>query len=187
MITHRELNPLLFDSPAPQANAMGLTIDSRVPAANVMGPRESAIGRAPYAPLDLKNMETQVAQLKGAMIQMERQTETISFKMEELSKTLHQRLERFTQAVLRLEETQTKNQQETAQRFGLVAAKMNERKVGEMKVQEMMDRHNTIVRNFENRMLSLQRLVTEQEMALHNAQAALNEARSDITRMKMKS
>jgi len=63
-----------------------------------------------------------------------------------------------------------------------IAARVNERKVTDSKVQELIDRHNTIIRNFENRLLSLQRIVTEQEMALHNAQAALEESRAELSK-----
>ena len=56
--------------------------------------------------------------------------------------------------------------------------------IAKMKIQELVDRHNSIIRNFENRLLSMQRLVSEQEMTLHNAQAALDEARNEIARLK---
>lgn len=182
MNEHRELNPQLFGPSGASADASNA--DPRVPTARLMGNAEETSRRVPYPPVDIKNMEAQLMALKSALTQMDRRTETIAFKMEELAKTVHARLERFSQSIVRMEDAQNKTQSENAQRFATVVAKVNERKVGDMKVQELMDRHNSMIRNFENRMLSLQRLASEQEMALHNAQAALDEARSEIARLK---
>ncbi len=121
--------------------------------------------------------------MRTAILQLEKRTETIAFKMEELARSVHNRLERFGQTLSSFAEAQNKNAAESAQRFATVVGKVNERKVTDMKVQDMMDRHNTIVRNFENRLMSLQRLVGEQEMSLHNAQATLEEARAEIARL----
>ncbi len=149
-----------------------------------MGSNEEPLRRVPYPPVDVKGLEASIATIKGAIIQLERRTETIAFKMEELARTVHARLERFSQAIVRVEDVMTKSQQESAAKFALVVQKVNERKINDSKVSELVDRHNTIIRNFENRLASLQRLASEQQMALHNAQAALVEATNEIARLK---
>jgi hypothetical protein len=185
MNPHRELNPQLFGAPTQAVEPTSLAADPRVPASSVMAsPVEEPNRRVPYAPVDVKAMEAQLTALRGAILSMEKRTETIAFKMEELARTVHARLERFSQAIVRVEDSQNKSHQETAQKFATVAAKVNERKITDMKIQELVDRHNTIIRNFENRLLSMQRLVSEQEMSLHNAQATLDEARNEIARLK---
>lgn len=193
MTMHRDLNPRLFGNPAGAPNASQDTFgsqgaDPRTGTSNLVGGQASSHDesqrRVPYPPVDLKAMETHIATLKGALIQMDRRTETIAFKMEELARTVHARLERFSQSIVRVEDSMNKNQGENSQRFATMSARVNERKVADMKVQELMDRHNAIIRNFENRMHSLQRLVSEQEMSLHNSQAALDEARSELSRLK---
>ncbi len=181
---HRSLNPQLFGSQNGQGDSVMSVTDPRLPASHIMGAGEEFGRRTAYPTVEIKNLQETVMKLKGSLSQMERRTETIGFKMEELARTVHARLERFSQSLARVEDSQNKTQSENAQRFATVIAKVNERKVGDMKVQELMDRHNAIIRNFENRMLSLQRLTSEQEMTLHNAQAALDEARSEIARLK---
>jgi hypothetical protein len=175
---HRELNPRLFGTPEPSAAPLSS------PSTSVMGQMEEAPRRVPYPPVDVKSIEMAIAALKGAIIQMERRTETIAFKMEELARTVHARLERFSQAIVRVEDLQSKSQQESSSRFATIVQKVNERKINDGKVQDLVDRHNTIVRNFENRLTSLQRLASEQQLALHNAQAALVEATNEISRLK---
>ncbi len=185
MNMHRDLNPNLFVQPGLQAPERGgLASDPRVSTSNIMGTRDESARRVPYPPVDVKTIELAIAHLKGAVVQMERRTETIAFKMEELARTVHARLERFSQSIVRVEDSQSQTQQENAQRFANVVAKVNERKINDTKVQELVDRHNSIVRNFENRLTSLQRLASEQEMSLHNAQAALIDATNEIARLK---
>lgn len=181
----RELNPALFGD-QPVLSDPTSVIDPRSPASSVMGSSlpDLPTRANPYPPVDFRALEGQVRTMRSAILQLEKRTETIAFKMEELARSVHGRLERFNQQLSSFAEAQNKNAQESAQRFATVVAKVNERKVNDLKIQDMMDRHNTIVRNFENRLMSLQRLVNEQEMSLHNAQAALEEARAEITRLK---
>lgn len=179
---HRGLNPSLFGTPTSEPQGSEIP---RGPASQMMGaPAQEPRRAVPYPPIDIKGIESQILSLKTAISQMEKRTETIAFKMEELARNVHTRLERFSQAILRFEDAQGKSNAETSQRLATVFAKVNERKISDTKIQELVDRHNTIVRNFENRMLNMQRLVSEQEMSLHNAQAALEEARNEIARLK---
>ncbi len=185
MSMHRELNPQLFGNQTP-IEKMGQPVDPTKPAAGIMGRSESPQSnkQIPYPAIDVKAIEHQINTLKVALLQMEKRTDSLSMKMEELGRTTHGRLERFSQAILRMEEVQNQQNQENAGRAAQIMAKVNERKVSDSKVQELVDRHNTIIRNFENRLLSLQRLVSEQEMALHNATAALEEARAELAKRR---
>ncbi|HVK62436.1 MAG TPA: hypothetical protein VM432_12840 [Bdellovibrionales bacterium] len=170
MDVQRELNPHLFGTPVNKSS------QTDPGAASSLMARASEPARSiPYAPNDLKAMEHQIQQLGRAMVQMEKRTETIAFKMEELARSVHQRLERFSTAMKGMEESQKRLSNDGATRIAGLISKVNERKVNDSKIEEMIERHNAIVRTFEARLLSLQRLVNEQEMALHGARAALEE------------
>jgi chromosome segregation ATPase len=188
MSMHRELNPQLFGNATP-VEKIGQPVDPSQPAAGIMG--RTAAGEVPtanrpvaYPPIDIKAIEGQVNALRSAHLQLEKRTDAIQSQLQELARTTNARLERFTAAIVRLEETMSQGQRENTTKFAQIVAKVNERKVSDNKVTELLDRHNHIIRNFENRLLALQRLVSEQEMALHNSQAALEEARSEIVRLK---
>ena len=178
MSMHRELNPQLF----------GTTASPEKPSPDAQGPlarpSQNQQRQVPYPPLDLKNIEQQMASLRLALLQMEKRNEAFTARMDDVARSVHARMDRFAQALVRLEEIQNHHNQDNTTKFAQVVAKVNERKVSDTKIQELIDRHNTIVRNFENRMVLLQRLVTEQEMALHNAQAALEDARAEIIKNK---
>lgn len=186
MNMHREINPQLFGTQS-AVEKIGQPVDQSQPAAGILGGRAPAGAGAtaiPYGPNELKALEHQVSTLKVALAQSEKRAESFANKLEEISRLVHGRLERFSQAIVRLEEIQTHSQQDLTLKLAHIVAKVNERKVSDNKVQELVDRHNTIIRNFENRMLSLQRLVAEQEMALHNSQAALEETRAELAKAR---
>lgn len=182
---NRELNPQLFGTQT-QVEKIGSPVDPSRPATGIMGhgaeAGAGAVQRPTYPPIDVKALEHQMGVLRVAMIQMEKRTESLTSKVDDLARTVHARLERFSQAIVRMEEIQNSLNQDGTAKFAQVWAKVNERKVSDNKVQELIDRHNTIVRNFENRMTSLQRVVSEQELALHNAQALLEEARAELSK-----
>jgi hypothetical protein len=206
MTMHRELNPQLFGNQT-QVEKIGQPVDPGRPAQGIMGGGSglgSAHGsghagaghqhagsgggmgagamaghgrQIPYPPIDLKQIEHSIATMKLHLMQMDKKLESTSSRLEDLARNTHARLERFAQAFHRMEEINTHRDQDNQAKFANMSAKVNERKVTDSKVQELVDRHNTIIRNFENRLLSLQRVISEQEMALHNAQAALEESR----------
>lgn len=185
MSMHRELNPELFGTPS-SVEGGGQPVDPTLPATRVMGcAAEPAPKRPmPYLPGDLKALEAQVNALRVSLMQVEKRVDATQNQIQELARGTTTRMERFGTSISRMEEMLAQNHQENTAKFAHIVAKVNERKVTDSKVQELLDRHNHIVRSFENRLLSLQRLVSEQEMALHNSQAALEEARNEIARLK---
>lgn len=150
---------------------------------------ELASGKAaresiPYLPNELRLLERQLAALKVELSQNERKNESLENKVEDFVRSIQSRLERFSSFGARLEEAMTLQNRELLSKMANITAKVNERKVNESRIQDLVDRHNTLVRNFENRLHALQRVVSEQEMSLHNYHAALEEARAEITRLK---
>jgi hypothetical protein len=73
---------------------------------------------------------------------------------------------------------------ESGQKISQLNQKLTERKSLEMKVQEMVDRHNNVIKSFEVRMGQLQKLLAEKDAMLVSAQATLNDAKMEITRLK---
>lgn len=75
--------------------------------------------------------------------------------------------------------------QNLSDKFVVLAGKANERRVSEAKVSELIDRHNSLIMGFENRMTHLTRIMSEQEMKLFSATAALEDARREIARLRV--
>jgi hypothetical protein len=61
---------------------------------------------------------------------------------------------------------------------------VNERKVSEGVVKEMVERQSSLIQTFEVRMQQLQRVISEQELQLMNARSELKEALQELSRLK---
>jgi muramoyltetrapeptide carboxypeptidase LdcA involved in peptidoglycan recycling len=70
------------------------------------------------------------------------------------------------------------------QKVSAVLNQLGERKTMEMKMQEVVDRHNSVLRGFEQRLNQMQKVISDKEAQMIHAQAALNEAKMEIARLK---
>ncbi len=107
----------------------------------------------------------------------------IESDLKELSAQVHQ-LRMQNQMLERKVEQLTLQNQDLSTKHAIVASKVNERKVADTKIHDLIDRHNTLIMNFENRMTHMSRIINEQEMKLYNATATLEEARREISRLR---
>jgi chromosome segregation ATPase len=107
----------------------------------------------------------------------------IEEELKELRALVYQ-IKTQNQVLERKVEQSTVQQQELTNKYVQLAGKMNERKVSDVKIEGLIDRHNSLIMNFENRITHLSRIINEQELKLHNATAALEDARQEIARLR---
>jgi chromosome segregation ATPase len=107
----------------------------------------------------------------------------IESDLKELAAQVHQ-LRTHNQMLERKMEQINLQNQELTNKFMTLASKSNERRVSDAKIQDLIDRHNTLIMNFENRMTHMSRIMSEQEMKLYNATAALEDSRREIARLR---
>jgi hypothetical protein len=99
-------------------------------------------------------------------------------------KTSNLKFEKQNALLNRLEQSHNGLATEAGQKIGQLTAKANERRSIDLKVQEMVDRHNNVIKSMEVRMNHMQKLLVEKEAQMVSAQAALNEAKMEIARLK---
>ena len=185
---NRELNPNLFGqslAPGTQFEDDSPQLQDSAPVPGVPTPPRSAQAQAAgYFPLELKALEAQVQSSRTQIGSIEQKIGALGSQLQELARATNARLERFTAALKRLEEAQAHLHQDLGAKNAVLAGKVNERKVNDDKILDLIERHNVIVRNFENRLVSLQRTLSEQELQLHASNAALDEARVELARVR---
>lgn len=104
--------------------------------------------------------------------------------LEEFKRSTGHRLDKLTQQVARLEGIQGKLHQEVTLRVSQLHTRLGERQTMDLKIQEMIERHQAMIRSSEIRLQQLQKILAEKEAQLLSAQISLNEARTEIARMK---
>lgn len=163
---NKELNPELFGEKKIARNP-AMDAASSVPGAN-----------------SYLNTDRQIFELKAQNQALADQLNKIVGTVNELIKSSNTRFEKQHQLLQRLEQSHNGLALEAGQKLSHISQKVNERKSLDMKVQEMVDRHNNVVKSFEVRMNHLQKLLAEKEAQMVSSQAALNEAKMEIARLK---
>jgi DNA repair exonuclease SbcCD ATPase subunit len=130
------------------------------------------------------NHDLQISELKQHVYNLHEQMMKLASQSAELMKSSQMKFERLAQAVTRIESTQLNLSQEMSQKVATLSGRLNERKSIDGKVQEMVERHHQMLRGYEARLNQVQRLLTEKESQALSSQAALNEARMEIARLK---
>ncbi len=166
----RELNRELFG--APRTNEASST-------------DASAAGAIAYAKADeVRVLHLHVENLSKRMKEFESRVESMFTKTEELGTTNKQRFERVQGHFQRQNEMVQSGFNDMNHKIAQVVSRVNERKVSEGVVKEMVERQSSLVQTFEVRMQQLQRVISEQEMQLMNARAELKEALQELSRLK---
>lgn len=165
----RELNPDLF----PEVNRPALKPE-----------RETDTTVAPVRSEDWRLLVAQVDQLKRKFKEQEAKLELLGSRVTEVAGASKVKFERLAGVSQRIDEMVRTGMQDLATKQSQMMGRLNERKVGDAKIQELVDRHNQLVQSFEARLVQMQKLISEQEMQLMSSRAELKEAQREIARLK---
>jgi len=146
--------------------------------------REGLIPPAPSTDPSYLNTDRQIFEIKSQILSMNEQLNKLTQALNETNKTTNGKFDRVQQSQTRLETAHNGLATEAGQKIQQINTKLAERKTLDMKIQEMVDRHNNVIKSFEVRLNHMQRLLAEKENQLVASQAALNEAKMEIARLK---
>lgn len=146
--------------------------------------RESLIPPAPSTDPAYLNTDRQIFEIKSQIMNMNEQLNKLTQALNESNKTSNGKFDRLQQAQTRLETSHNGLAVEAGQKIQQINAKLAERKALDAKIQEMVDRHNNVIKSFEVRLNHMQRLLAEKDTQLAASQAALNETKMEIARLK---
>ncbi|MGE0762637.1 MAG: hypothetical protein AB7N80_05110 [Bdellovibrionales bacterium] len=167
----RELNPELFPD---------------LPRTTQAGPEPRLGGSAAMTGRDeeWRLLVTQVDFMRRKFKEFEARLELTSSRLNEFANATKLKFERLNGVTQRLDEMVKAGLQDLNGKQSQLISKVNERKVGDAKIQELVDRHNQLVQSFELRLGQMQKLISEQEMQLMGSRTELKEAQREIARMK---
>ncbi len=130
------------------------------------------------------NTDRQIHELKVQNQALMDQLNKVIGTLNEVIKSSNLKFEKQNQQLNRLEQSHNGLATEAGQKISQLGQRLNERKSFELKVQEMVDRHNTVIKSFEVRMNHLQKLLAEKDAQVVSSLGALNEAKMEIARLK---
>jgi hypothetical protein len=129
-------------------------------------------------------LEQKLTEIRVQVGQLSSQLAHVVSQVNEFIRISQGKFEKLQQALHRQEQVQSETTMETAQKLGLMHSRLMENKNLEAKVQTMVDRHQQLLRSYEVRMSQLQKLISEREADLVEAQALLNQTKMELARLK---
>jgi chromosome segregation ATPase len=125
--------------------------------------------------LKLVESEREIQSLKLKIKELERNHGSQFSKLEEIFASIKSRAERQSRYQKGFEQALQSKFQEISGKFAQISSKLTERKVADTKVQQMMDRHNSIVASFEQRLSQMQKVINEQDLKILNLTSLLKD------------
>lgn len=122
----------------------------------------------------------QIEGLKRRMRELELQNHQLLQKIDKLALFHEQKISQMTAQQKTAEANFRQNLADLSKAQSVLAQRLTERKAVDLKIQELIDRHNLLVQNFESRMGQMQKVTKDQEMKLITYQTTLNEILREI-------
>ncbi len=166
----KELNPELFGEIAPAETAAG---KSQLFENMKLG--------APLEPLDF---DEEVQLTKNELSHFRQEIQHLKSDYQETSQNTKLRLDRLQISLNRLEQTQNSFVQEMGEKIHHFSARFGEQKKYDQKVQELIDRHSSLLKGYEMRMSQTQKILAQKESELVEAHALLNDVKMELARLK---
>jgi chromosome segregation ATPase len=105
-------------------------------------------------------------------------------QINELSRLLALKAERMSIKIKLIEERQQSYIEEFQKKLTTLNVKLSDKPRVDIMVQEIVEKHNQVIRTFENRLGQLKRVVENQEAELYKVMNELQEARRELARLK---
>lgn len=120
----------------------------------------------------------------SALKRNEERLDVLNQKFEDLAKLMTMKTERLMVKVRMMEERQNEFIMDTQKKLTGMVTRSAELPKLEMRMQEVLEKHNQVIRTFENKINHIKRIVDQQEISLFKAIAELEESRREIARLK---
>jgi len=164
----KELNPDLFDD---YKSASVVKENESFPPTSIVDPA-------------FLNTDKQIFELRSQMQNLTEQINKVIHSFNDNIKVSNTKFDRLQSSQIRIEQIQKDLTLDLNQKVNILTARIAERKAVELKIQEMVDRHNNVIHNFEVRLGQVQKLLAEKEAQLMTTQGLLNETKMELARLK---
>jgi myosin heavy subunit len=115
---------------------------------------------------------------------VEAQVEVLSEKLDRMVQMLDGKIQQLHGHQKALGEQMKQMAEGFSSQQAALISKVNERRGADIKMQELIDRHNQLVNTFEMRVNQLQKVTSEQEMKVMTYQATYDEVLREIRNLK---
>lgn len=132
----------------------------------------------------LMQTDQKINEMKTQISVMAEHFGRLSQQFNEFVKYSQQRFDKIHQSIQKLDQNDHQILNEATQKFARINDRFAERKSIDGKIQEMVDRHNSVVKSYEMRMSQMQKVMAEKETQILAMSSMINEAKMEMARLK---
>lgn len=155
----------------------------------IFGPQPaSADDREPqYSAVAARKMETEIKETRRQISHLESLIEVVQSQMTSLAHNNESRIEAFSRALSSLEKDFREHQLEQSRRAQYTQDRFRDQKIKDNQMENMVDRFNTNLIQFENKISTLQKVISEKEMTLMTYRRIMEQIVDEVEKLKQRS
>ncbi|MCC6138011.1 MAG: hypothetical protein IT287_05225 [Bdellovibrionaceae bacterium] len=134
-----------------------------------------SMGSTAIAKMELQKLTDEVNAVKAKTRSYENQLDLFKNQISDVLKSIDQRFDRLSTALSRLEKSIHTSDRTTEQKLQAFREKLQGANLEEAKVEGLIERQTIVIRNFENRLSSLQQIINEKELMIMKYAEALKQ------------
>ena len=140
--------------------------------------------RPQFSAVAYQKMNEEMEALRKKVSSLESQVEVLRGQLSQKSSQYEQKFDRLSRAMTQLEQQDRQANLALSRKVRALEEAMGERKVIDGKIENMVDRYNMSLQNFENRLTSLQKVISDKELTLMKYQAVIEQIYKEVEKLK---
>lgn len=136
------------------------------------------------APTEEFNLELDVQISQKEITSLKSELQSLADNVTENQNNSKLRMDRMQMVLGKLEQSHDILTTETSEKLQQLNAKINDQKKYDQKIQELIDRHNNLLKGYEIRMNQTQKILAQKESELVEVYALLNDTKMELARLK---
>ena len=140
--------------------------------------------RPQFSAVAHQKMNEEMEALRKKVSSLESQVEVLRGQLSQKSSQYEQKFDRLSRAMTQLEQQDRQANLALSRKVRALEEAMGERKVIDGKIENMVDRYNMSLQNFENRLTSLQKVISDKELTLMKYQAVIEQIYKEVEKLK---
>ena len=132
----------------------------------------------------LQKLEAEIAQLSQGYKKTALRISQMESRWEERHLSVLKKVEKLGHGLHRMEAFIGQVRKETADMATDLRQKVSDRRISDARLEDLLERHNSVLRQFEARTMALQKHLQDKDLQLINYAEGLKEARKEMARLK---
>ena len=155
----------------------------------IFGPQAGPVeNREPqYSAVATRKIEAELKETRKRLSHMESLIEVIQSQMTSLAHNNESRTDAFSKALSGLEREFREKQLEQSRRQEIIRDQFRDQKMKDSQMENMVDRFNTTLSHFENKLSTLQKVLSEKEMTLMTYRRIIEQIVDEVEKLKVQS